>query len=421
MLDIKFIRENPDIVKKDLKKRNDPEKIKWLEDLIKKDGQYLALLKKEQELRHKRNLITQEINELKKQGKDIKSKVKEASELPEKVKELTSKVDELRAEISNYLMRIPNILHESFPVGKDDAENKVVRKWGEIKKFNFKLKDHGSLIETLNLGDFDNAAKVSGKGFYYLFNELALMELALQRFTVDILMKKGFILAQVPLMLRRKPYEGVTDLKDFETMMYKIENEDLYLIATSEHAIAALYSNQMFNEEDLPKKYVGISPCFRKEIGSHGVDEKGLFRVHQFNKVEQFVFCKPEESWKIHEELIANAEEIFQKLKLPYRVVNICTGDIGIVAAKKYDIQVWMPREKDYKEVVSCSNCTEYQAVGLNTKYWKEGKREYVHTLNSTAVADRALRAIIENYQQKDGSIKVPSVLVKYMNGKKVI
>lgn len=422
MLDIKFIRENPDIVKKDLKKRNDPEKIKWLEDLIKKDGQYLALLKKEQELRHKRNLITQEINELKKQGKDIKSKVREASELPEKVKELTSKVDELREKINYYLMRIPNILHDSVPVGKDDAENKVVKKWGAVRKPDFELKDHGSLIESLGLGDFDMAAKVSGRGFYYLFNELALMELALQRFTVDMLMKKGFIPAQVPLMLRRKPYEGVTDLKDFETMMYKIENEDLYLIATSEHAIAALHSNYVFNEQALPMRYVGVSPCFRKEIGSHGIDEKGLFRVHQFNKVEQFVFSKPEESWKMHEELIKNAEEIFQKLKLPYRIVSVCTGDIGIVAAKKYDLEAYMPREKAYKEVVSCSNCTSYQATRLNIKYQKGSEKEYVHTLNSTAIAtSRALRAIIENYQQKDGSIKVPDVLVPYMNGIKVI
>src|SRR3989338_6785399 len=414
MLDIKFIRENPDIVRKDLKKRNDAEKLKWLDDLINKDEEYRKLLQKEQELRHKRNLITREINELKKQGKDIKQKLKEAKELPEKVKELTSKVDELRLEINNYLMRIPNILHDSVPAGKDDTDNKTVRKHGEIKKFDFKLNDHGRLIEILDLGDFDKAAKVSGRGFYYLFNELALMELALQRFTVDILMKKGFILAQVPLMLRRKPYEGVTDLKDFETMMYKIENEDLYLIATSEHAIAALYSNQMFNEEDLPKKYVGVSPCFRKEIGSHGVDEKGLFRVHQFNKVEQFVFCKPEESWKIHEELIANAEEVFKKLKLPYRIVSVCTGDIGIVAAKKYDLEVYMPREKEHKEAVSCSNCTSYQATRLNIKYQKGNEKEHAHTLNSTAIAtSRALRAILENYQQKDGTVKVPAVLAR--------
>jgi len=422
MLDIKFIRENPNIVKKDLKKRNDLEKLKWIDDLLKKDGQYRVLLKKEQELRHKRNLITREINELKKQGKDIKQKIKEAKELPEKVKEITSKVNELRGKINYYLMRIPNILHESVPTGKDENDNKTVRKWGQIKKFDFKLKDHGSLIESLNLGDFDNAAKVSGKGFYYLFNELALMDLALQKFAIDFLTKKGFILTQPPLMLRKKPYEGVTDLKDFETMMYKIDNEDLYLIATSEHAIAALYSNYLFNENNLPSKYVGVSPCFRKEIGSHGVDEKGLFRVHQFNKVEQFVFCKPKDSWKIFEELIKNAEELFKKLKLPYRITSVCTGDIGIVAAKKYDLEAYMPREKTYKEVVSCSNCTAYQATRLNIRYQKKDSREYVHTLNSTAIAtSRALRAILENYQQKDGTIKVPDVLVPYMNGIKII
>src|SRR3989338_5654659 len=393
MLDIKFIRENPEIVKKDLKKRNDAEKSKWLDELLKKDEEYRKLLQKEQELRHKRNVVTQEINELNKQGKDIRAKVKEAKELPEKVKELTSKVDELKKEIDYYLMRIPNILDKSVPIGKNETGNKTIKKWGTIHKFDFELKDHGSIIESLNLGDFDKASKVSGRGFYYLFNELVLMELALEKFTLDLLIKKGFIPAQVPLMLRRKPYEGLTDLKDFETMMYKIENEDLYLIATSEHAIGAMFMNHTFNEEELPKKYVGISPCFRKEIGSHGVDEKCLFRVHQFNKIEQFVFCKPEESWNIHEELLKNAEEVFQKLKLSYRIVNICTGDIGIVASKKYDLEAYMPREKEYKEVVSCSNCTSYQATRLGIKYQKGQEREYIHTLNSTAIAtSRALR-----------------------------
>jgi seryl-tRNA synthetase len=422
MLDIRFVRENLNIVKKDLKKRNDLEKLKWVDDLVKKDEQYRKLLQKEQELRHKRNLISDEINQLKKAGESIKEKVKEASELPQKVKEITSKVNELREKVTYSLMRIPNVLHESVPVGKDENDNKTVRKWGTIKKFDFKLKDHGSVIENLNLGDFDTAAKVSGRGFYYLFNELALMDMALQKFTVDFLVKKGFLLTQPPLMLRRKPYEGVTDLKDFETMMYKIEDEDLYLIATSEHAIAALYSNKLIDESSLPIKHVGLSPCFRKEIGSHGVDEKGLFRVHQFNKVEQFIFCHPKDSWKQFEELIKNAEDLFKKLKLPYRIVSVCTGDIGIVAAKKYDLEVYMPREKEYKEAVSCSNCTSYQSTRLNIRYKKADSREYLHTLNSTAIAtSRALRAILENYQQKDGSIKVPEVLVPYMNGIKVI
>ncbi len=422
MLTIKFIKENQDIVKKDLKKRNDLEKVKWVDSVVKKHDEYLRLLKKEQELRHKRNLITDEINQLKKQGKDIKEKIKEAKELPEKVNKLTAEVEKLRNEIRYYLMRIPNILHKSVPVGKDETENKTLRKWGEIKKPSFKLKSHGEIIENLKLGDFDVAAKVSGRGFYYLFNELVLMDLALQRFAIDNLMKKGYTLTEPPLMLRRKPYEGVTDLGDFETMMYKIDNEDLYLIATSEHAIGALCQNKIFNESELPKKFAGVSPCFRKEIGSHGLDEKGLFRVHQFNKVEQFIFCKPEDSLKFHEELIKNAEELCKKLKLPYRVVNICTGDIGTVAAKKYDLDVYMPREKAYKEVVSCSNCTSYQAARLNIKYQKGKEKEYVHTLNSTAIAtSRTLRAILENYQQKDGTVKVPAVLVPYMNGIKVL
>ena len=422
MLTIKFIKENPNIVKKDLKKRNDPEKVKWIDLILKKHSQYLDLLKKEQELRHKRNLITDEINQLKKQGQDIKEKIKEAKEFPQKVHELTNKVETLRNEIKYYLMRIPNVLHDSVPRGKDETENKTVRKWGEIKKPSFELKSHGEIIEKLNLGDFDSAAKVSGRGFYYLLGDLALMELALQRFAIDILTKKGFTLTEVPLMLRKKPYEGVTDLGDFETMMYKVENEDLYLIATSEHAIGARLMNHTFEEKELPLKFVGVSPCFRKEIGSHGVDEKGLFRVHQFNKVEQFIFCKPENAWQLFEDLIKNAEELCKKLKLPYKITSICTGDIGTVAAKKYDLDVYMPREKAYKEVVSCSNCTSYQAVRLNIKYQKGQEKEYVHTLNSTAIAtSRTLRAILENYQQKDGTVKVPAVLIPYMNGKKIL
>ena len=422
MLTIKFIKENPNIVKKDLKKRNDLEKVKWIDLILKKHSQYLDLLKKEQELRHKRNLITDEINQLKKQGQDIKEKIKEAKEFPQKVHELTNKVETLRNEIKYYLMRIPNVLHDSVPRGKDETENKTVRKWGEIKKPSFELKSHGEIIEKLNLGDFDSAAKVSGRGFYYLLGDLALMELALQRFAIDILTKKGFTLTEVPLMLRKKPYEGVTDLGDFETMMYKVENEDLYLIATSEHAIGARLMNHTFEEKELPLKFVGVSPCFRKEIGSHGVDEKGLFRVHQFNKVEQFIFCKPENAWQLFEDLIKNAEELCKKLKLPYKITSICTGDIGTVAAKKYDLDVYMPREKAYKEVVSCSNCTSYQAVRLNIKYQKGQEKEYVHTLNSTAIAtSRTLRAILENYQQKDGTVKVPAVLVPYMNGIKVL
>ncbi|MEA2036972.1 MAG: serine--tRNA ligase [Nanoarchaeota archaeon] len=424
MLDIRFIRENPDVIKKDLEKRNDKEKLSWVDDLLKKDEEYKGLLQKNQDLRHSRNTITQEINKLRKEGKDFSSKVKEAKELPGKIKEIEERIKKLQEKLNYYLMRLPNILDKSVPFGEDEKGNKVVREWGDKKKPDFELQPHGELIENLGVADFEQAAKVSGKGFYYLIGDLALMEQALQRFAIDFLTKKSYKLVEPPLMLRRKPYEGVTDLGDFETMMYKVEgeNEDLFLIATSEHPIGALMMNKVLDEKEMPLRYCGVSSCFRKEIGSHGIDERGLFRVHQFNKVEQFVFCKPEDSWKFHEELIDNAEKLFQKLKLPYRIVNICTGDIGIVAAKKYDLEAWMPRENEYKEVVSCSNCTSYQAVRLNIKYRKGADKEYIHTLNSTAIATgRALRAIIENYQQKDGSIKVPTVLQPYMQGIKVI
>ncbi len=421
MLDIRLIRENPEDVRMDLEKRNEKEKLEWLEDLLKSDAECRKLLQDNQRLRQRRNEMTEEINNLRKQGNDIKEKVQEAKELPGRIKQSDEKIAELKGRIEYYLMRLPNILHESVPAGRNSNDNTVIKTWGEKPKFDFELKSHGELLQELGLANFEKAAEVSGHGFYYLMGDIARLELALVNFAVELLSKKGYLLVEPPLMLRRKPYEGVTDLKDFETMMYKIEGEDLILIATSEHPIAALLMNESFDEKQLPMKFIGFSPCFRKELGSHSIDTKGIFRVHHFNKVEQFIFCKAEDSWKFHEELLKNGEEIFQKLKIPYRVVNICTGDIGIVAAKKYDIEAWFPRENLYREVVSCSNCTSYQAVRLNIRCKKGKDKEYLHTLNSTAVATtRALRAIIENYQQKDGSIKIPTVLQKHM-GKKVI
>jgi seryl-tRNA synthetase len=417
MLDIKFIRENPDIVQRDLKKRNDVEKQKWLIDLLEKDAEYRQLLGENQKLRASKNTIAEEINQLKKQGRDISHKLKEVKELPERIKEGDEKLAALKEKIDFYLMRIPNILHESVPVGKDATENEVVREVGHKSKHAFELKPHGEWLVEKGMANFDKAGEVAGNGFYYLMGDAARLEMALVHFAVDLLAEKGYKLIEPPLMLRRKPYEGVTDLADFESMMYKIDNEDLYLIATSEHPIAALFMGETLDVQQLPMKLVGYSPCFRKELGSHSIDTKGIFRVHHFNKVEQFIFCEPEDSWKFHEELLMNAEEVFKKLELPYRAVNICTGDIGTVAAKKYDIEVWMPRENMYREVVSCSNCTAYQATRLGIRYQKGNEKEYVHTLNSTAIAtSRAIRAIIENFQEKDGRVRVPKVLHKYLN-----
>ncbi|MCK4439520.1 serine--tRNA ligase, partial [Candidatus Bathyarchaeota archaeon] len=291
----------------------------------------------------------------------------------------------------------------------------------EIPKFSFPVKDHIDLGLDLDIMDIERAGKVAGARFFYLKREGVLLDMALLSFALEEMIKKGFTPIEPPFLMKRKPYEGVVALSDFEKDLYKLEDEDLYLIATSEHPMAAMFMNEVLKVEDLPLKFVGVSPNFRREAGAHGKDTRGVFRTHQFNKVEQFVFCRPEDSWKIHEELIRNAEELVQKLGLPYRIVNDCTGDIGTVAAKKYDIEVWMPAQNAYREIISCSNCTDYQARRLNIRYReKEGAptKGFVHTLNSTALATgRTMVAILETYQQKDGSVIVPRVLRKYMGG----
>ncbi|MBL7147292.1 MAG: serine--tRNA ligase [Nanoarchaeota archaeon] len=422
MLEIKLIRENPEIVKKDLQKRKEPEKLKWLEDLIKIDKESLKLKKDIDNLRHSRNTISQKINQLKKQGKSADSEIKQAKEIPTKLESLENKQKQLQEKIHYYLMRLPNISHSSVPYGKDENENKIVRKWGKLPKFNFNLKSHGEIIESLYPKSFKKGAEVSGRGFYYLIDKIALLDRALVNFAIDFMLKKKYELMYHPYVLNKKAYEGATDVNKFKDTLYKIEHEDLYLNATAEHPLEAFFSNTTFKEKELPKKVVGFAVSFRKEIGSHGIDERGLHRVHQFNKVEQFIVCKPEDSWKIHEELLKNAEELIKKLKLPYRIVNACTGDLPTTTAKMYDIEVYMPREKKYKEVGSTSNCTSYQAVRSNIKYISKKGKDYVHTLNSTAIAtSRVLRAILENYQTKEGYIKVPTVLQKYMHGLKVI
>ncbi|MBI5391313.1 serine--tRNA ligase [Candidatus Woesearchaeota archaeon] len=422
MLDLKQIKDNPQIVKNDLKKRGQLDHLKEIDELLAIDQSYRDQLAKLEALRADRNKVTLEINQLAKQKKDVKKKVAEAKDMLAEIQQHESRVEESKKTITNILMRLPNILHPAVPLGKDDSENKVLRVVGKPTKHSFPTKSHVDLLEQHNLADIERAAKVSGARFYYLKDDLVLLDLALQRFALDHLAKKEFTLLLPPYLLRRAPYEGVTSLGDFEETLYKIEGEDLYLIATSEHPLAAMHMDEVLVEEQLPLKYAGVSPCFRKEAGAHGKDTKGIFRVHQFTKVEQFVFCKPEDSWKIHEQLIKNAEELFQLLELPYRVVDICTGDIGTVAARKYDLEVWMPAQQCYREAVSCSNCTDYQARRLNIKWGKEGgKKEYVHTLNSTAFATtRVIVALLENFQQKNGSIAIPKALQPYC-GKTVI
>ncbi|OIO63680.1 serine--tRNA ligase [Candidatus Woesearchaeota archaeon CG08_land_8_20_14_0_20_47_9] len=419
MLSMNFVRENPDVIKADLKKRGQLDRIGWVDDVIGKDKLLRELRIQIEELRHQRNEASQKVNELKKKGEDYSRYVRQIKDIPDQIAKLEAEMGKLSGMVYYILMRLPNILHEAVPVGKDETENVEVRRWGEPRRLDFELLPHGTIAEELDIADFKRAVKVSGTGFVYIKGDLVLLDLAIMRFAIDFLIKRGFTPIEPPLLLGKKGYEGVTDLADFEQVMYKIENEDLYLIATSEHPVMAMHMNEVFEEAELPVRYVGVSACFRREIGSHGVDTRGLFRMHQFNKVEQVVFCKPQDSWKIHEEILKNSEDMYQALEIPYRVVAICTGDIGTVAARKFDIEAWFPREQAYKEVGSCSNCTAYQATRLNIKYETMDKsKEYVHSLNNTGIAtSRCMRAILENYQNKDGSITIPKVLVPFMGG----
>jgi seryl-tRNA synthetase len=339
------------------------------------------------------------------------------------LKKLDDEVENLLKKRNESLKKIGNVLHESVPQGKDDSENVEIKKVGVVPKFDFNPKDHIEIALALDLIDLDTASKTSGARFYYLKNEAVLLSQALQRFAIDRIMKKGYTLIQTPFMLNRAALEGGVNMSEFEDTIYKIENEDLYLIATSEHPLVALRKDDIIDESELPVKICGVSSCFRKELGTHGRDDKGIFRVHQFNKVEQIVYCKPEESYKYFDLVEKNSEDLFEEMGIAFRVVRICTGDIGNKQAMQFDIEAWFPGQDDgkgrYREVTSCSNCTNYQSVTLNTKYkTKDGKKDYVHLINNTALTDtRPIAAILENFQQADGSVKIPKVLVPYMGG----
>ena len=419
MLDIKLIRENAELVRSNLMKRGNPENIKMLDELIETDRKWRENLTKLNGLRHQRKLVTTEIAKLKKAGEDASSQVEKAKSIDVDITSIEKEVTIEEEKEHNLLMKLPNMLHESVPVGQGENDNVQMRTWGTIPTFNFPVKNHIDLALNLDLIDVERAGKVAGSRFFYLKRELVLLDMALMSFAMEELFKNGYTPIEPPYLMRKEAYEGVTALSDFADVLYKIENENLYLIATSEHPMAAMLQNEVLKEEEMPLKLAGVSTCFRKEAGAHGKDTRGIFRTHQFNKIEQFIFCTPEQSWALHEELINNAEQLAQKLGLPYRVVNVCTGDIGTVAAKKYDIEAWMPAQNSYREIVSCSNCTDYQARRLNVRYReKEGAptKGFVHTLNSTAIATgRTIVAILENFQQEDGSITIPKPLRKYM------
>lgn len=410
MIDINVIRETPEIVKESMRRRHMDTRI--VDEVLRLDSEWRETLTSGNTLRHRKNVLAEEIKEAKQKGEDISEKIKESKELPQKIASTESREKELRSRINELMLQVPNFIHESVPDGLDDRDNEEVRRWGTFREYGFELKSHVDIMEGLDLLDTERASKVAGARFFYLKREAVLLDVALVHFALRHMQEKGFTLMETPYMLSRRAVEGCVDMSAFEDVLYKIEGEDLYLTATSEHTLASFHLDEIVEEDALPLRYAGFSACFRREAGAHGKDTKGVFRTHQFNKVEQFVFCHPEKSWEEHETMIANAEEIFQKLEIPYRVVNVCSGDLGGVAAKKYDIEAWMPKQDTFREVVSCSNCTDYQARELNVRYRTPEGNRFVHTLNSTALAtSRALVAIFENFQEEDGSVVVPTVL----------
>jgi len=415
MLDPKLIKEKPEIIRNMLKSRA----VEFdLDALIELDQKRREFIIKTDDLRKKKNQIAIRISEKKKGGGDISSILAEMKNISNELTELELEQENIENKYLKLASTIPNLVHESVPIGADDSANKEIKKWGDIPKFDFKIKDHIDISEDLDLVDLERAAKVAGARFYYLKNDLVRLNQALIHFGLDFLAEKGYSLVQPPYMINKKSMEGAVIAEDFEEVIYKIQEEDLYMIGTSEHAMAAMHSKEIIEGKDIPIRYAGISPCFRKEAGAHGRDQKGIFRVHQFDKIEQFIFAKPEDSWKEHEKMLAIAEEFYQKLEIPYRVMLLSTGDIGKISAKTYDIEAWMAGQNAYREIVSCSNCLEYQARRLKIRFRDKTNEDtqYIHTLNSTLIATtRVLVAIMENFQTKEGHIRIPQVLQSYM------
>ena len=421
MLDPKLIKEKSQMIRDMLKSRS----VDFdLDGLIESDQKRRELIIKTDELRKKKNQLALQISQKKKSGEEISSVLTEMKGVSEDLGKLESKQEDIEKKYSRLALTIPNLVHESVPIGIDETANKEIRKWGEIPNFDFKINDHIDISENLDVVDLERAAKVAGARFYYLKNDLVRLNQSLIHYGLDFLAKKEYSLIQPPYMINRESMEGAVIADDFEEVIYKIEDEDLYMIGTSEHAMAAMHSKEILEGKDLPLKYAGISPCFRKEAGAHGRDQKGIFRVHQFDKIEQFVFSRPEDSWKEHEKMLSVVEEFYQELEIPHKVMLLSTGDMGKISAKTYDIEGWMAGQKAYREIVSCSNCLDYQARRLKIRFRDKTNEDtqYVHTLNSTLIATtRILVSIMENFQTKDGHIRIPRVLQSYMGNQKEI
>ncbi len=424
MLDMNLFREQADLIRADHTKRGIPHDA--IERVIELDQSWRNLLHETDQLRREKNEAARGIGAAKKAGDHAAADaiLAQVADLGERISAMESQTNEAMETRDRLRMSIPNLLHHDVPQGADESGNTVHAVHGEKPSFSFEPRPHNDLIEMNRWVDLKRAAKITGSRFFFLKGDLARLEFALQQYAVEFLRQREFTFVQPPVMMNRQAYEGVTDLADFETVMYGIEPDKYYMIATSEHPLTAMYMDETIPEEQMPLRMVGVSQCFRREVGSHGQSDLGIWRVHQFTKIEQIIIARPEDSWELHEELLKNCIDLWNSLGIHYEVVNICTGDMGTVAAKKYDLEAWIPAAQQYKEIVSCSNCTDYQANRLNIRYGQPGhpNQPVVHTLNSTAVAtSRALVAIMEQYQLEDGRVAVPDALQPYMGGQTVL
>ncbi|MBI3860010.1 MAG: serine--tRNA ligase [Thaumarchaeota archaeon] len=423
MIDIKLVREDPSAIVRSLERRGAAGKVPLVAEAGAADAEWRKMKTQLDRLRHRQNELTAKIAELKKKGSSADDLLKEAKEIPSQMRAIEAKAEDTRARIDSILMGIPNILHDTVPEGADESSNATVREWGSRRDFSFEAKDHIEILNALGMVDIERASKVAGARFAFLKGDAVKLEHAIMQYALDFLRDKGFTAVEPPFMLNRAAYEGVVNLEDFGPVIYKVEGEDLNLIATSEHPLASMHRDEILSAADLPIKYSGFSPCFRVEAGAHGKDTKGIFRVHQFYKVEQMVICEPKDGWRIHEELVANVEEIYKEIGIPYRVVALCGGDTGFMSAKTYDLEAWLPGQGKYREMASASNVTDFQARRLLIRYRdkQSSPTALVHTLNSTAVVTRTMVALVENFQQEDGSVKIPKVLQPYMGGVKTL
>lgn len=423
MLDIRLIRSEPEFVKDKVAKRGDDPKV--IDEILELDKKRRELIAQTEELKSRRNKVSGEIAQKKRNKENADDVILDMRQVGDQIKEIDQNLNQLNEDVTYRLVRIPNLISDETPVGKDEDDNVEVRKWGTPRQFDFESKAHWDLVESLKMADFERAAKVSGARFVFLTGKGAQLERALMNFMVTMhTTQHGYTEMMVPQLVNADSMFGTSQLPKFEEDLFKVEKEGLYTIPTAEVPLTNFYRDEVLQDELFPIKFTGQSACFRSEAGSAGRDTRGLIRLHQFNKVEMVRYERPEESFKALEELTEHAENILKALELPYRTVNLCTGDIGFGSSKTYDIEVWLPSYNDYKEISSCSNMTDFQARRANIRFKrnKDAKPEYVHTLNGSGLAvGRTFAAIIENYQNEDGTITVPEVLVPFMGGLKTI